>query len=217
MPIDKDTAARAALRLLDEDGLEKLTVRRVASVLDVRAPALYWHFADKRALLDQIVDVMLAPAAAGLGRPGPGEPWWRWLEESLGALRQALLAHRDGARVAAGAVVTRAVALGTFVERITEVLHEAGFGLADASRAAGALVHFVVGRTLEEQSRPEPADEARAVTSESFPFPVLARALRERHTAGATPDEDFGYSLTIMLTGLRTLHSAKSRGGAGEG
>ncbi|GAA3141838.1 TetR/AcrR family transcriptional regulator C-terminal domain-containing protein [Nonomuraea roseoviolacea] len=205
MPIDKEVAARTALRLLEEDGLDKLTVRRVASALDVRAPALYWHFADKRALLDQIVDVMLTPAAGELSRPAGGEPWWEWLERSLGALRRALLAHRDGARVAAGADLTRAVALGTFAERITEVLHGAGFGLADASRAAGALVHFVVGRALEEQSRPAPEEEARAVARDGFPFPVLAAALRERHEAGITPEEDFGYSLTIMLTGLRAL------------
>ncbi|MEV0199102.1 TetR/AcrR family transcriptional regulator C-terminal domain-containing protein [Nonomuraea sp. NPDC050691] len=205
MPIDKETAARTALRLLEEDGLDRLTVRRVASALGVQAPALYWHFADKRALLDQIVDVMLAPAAMELGRPGPGEPWWTWLERSLGALRRALLAHRDGARVAAGADVTRAVAMGAFAERVTEVLHAAGFGLADASRAAGALVHFVVGRTLEEQSRPALEEEARAVADAGFPFPVLAAALRERHEAGITPDEDFAYSLMIMLTGLRAL------------
>ncbi|MFG2652599.1 TetR/AcrR family transcriptional regulator C-terminal domain-containing protein [Streptomyces sp. NPDC048436] len=206
MAITKSEAARTALRLLDAHGLDKLTVRRVASELGVQAPALYWHFDGKRALLDHMTDALLAPAAAALDRPAAAQPWWEWLEQVLDRLRGALLAHRDGARVASGADLRQAVALGAFVERITQVLHEAGFGLGDASRAAGALVHFVIGRAVEEQSRPDPAAELDTASAPDFPFPVLAGALRERHAAGSTPDDDFRYSLTIMLTGLRAMH-----------
>ncbi|MCF3960358.1 TetR/AcrR family transcriptional regulator C-terminal domain-containing protein [Streptomyces fuscigenes] len=208
MAITKDEAARAALRLLDEHGMDGLTVRKVASELGVQAPALYWHFDGKRALLDRMTDAMLAPAAAMLDRPPGDRPWWVWLEETLGRLRSALLVHRDGARVASGADLTRAVALGAFVERGTDVLHSAGFGLGDASRAAGALVHFVIGRTIEEQSRPDASAELETIADPDFPFPVLARALRERHAAGDTPDDDFRHGLAIMLTGLRTLVGA---------
>ncbi|MCZ4125887.1 TetR/AcrR family transcriptional regulator C-terminal domain-containing protein [Streptomyces sp. H39-S7] len=216
MAIDKEEAARTALRLLDDQGLDKLTVRRVASELGVKAPALYWHFEGKRALLDLMTDVMLTRAATGLGRPTSSQPWWQWLEQALDSLRHGLLAHRDGARVALGADVTRALALGAFIERTTEVLHEVGFGLGDASRAAGALVHFVIGRTVEEQSRPAPAAERAAASSEQFPFPTLARALSERHASGSTPEDDFRYSLTIMLTGLRTIHQQSGAGGRAE-
>lgn len=216
MAIDKEDAARTALRLLDDQGLDKLTVRRVASELGVQAPALYWHFDGKRALLDLMTDVMLTPAVTSLGHPTPSQPWWRWLEQALDSLRRGLLAHRDGARVASGADVTRALALGTFVERTTEVLHDVGFGLGDASRAAGALVHFVIGRTVEEQSRPAPDAEREAASSDRFPFPTLARALSERHASGSTPEDDFRYSLTIMLTGLRTLHQQLGAGGHAE-
>ncbi|RGA03720.1 TetR family transcriptional regulator [Microbispora triticiradicis] len=215
MRIDKRRVAQAALELLREEGLDKLTVRRVATALGVKAPALYWHFADKRALLDQMTDLMLGPVVAGLGGPGPAQPWWLWLERSCDALRRGLLAHRDGARVALGADVTRALALGGFVERVTAVLHETGFELADASRAAGALTHFVIGRAVEEQSRPAPDAELAMVSDERFPFPTLARALRERHASGRTADEDFHYSLTLMLTGLRVLHEDSSRQLAG--
>lgn len=210
MAINKEEAAQTALRLLDAQGLDKLTVRRVASELGVQAPALYWHFDGKRALLDQMTDTMLAPSAAALGHPEPSEPWWQWLERNLGHLRSALLAHRDGARVASGADVPRAVALGVFVDRITEVLHDVGFDLPNASRAAGALVHFVIGRTVEDQSRPAPAAELDMVTDERFPFPVLGQALRERHAIGGTLDDDFRYSLAIMLSGLRAIRNERS-------
>jgi TetR/AcrR family tetracycline transcriptional repressor len=212
--IDKDRVAQTALGLLNEQGLDKLTVRRVAAELGVKAPTLYWHFDDKRALLDQMTDVMLVPVVTGLDRPGPAQPWWQWLEHSCDALRRGLLAHRDGARVASGADVTRAVALGTFIERITEALYETGFGLGDASRAAGALVHFVIGRVVEEQARPTSDAELIVASDEGFPFPTLARALRERHASGSTPDEDFRYSLSLMLTGLRTIHEHHHAGHA---
>ncbi|WP_405873200.1 TetR family transcriptional regulator [Streptomyces sp. NBC_00005] len=207
MAIDKDHAARTALRLLDAEGLEKLTVRRLARELGVQAPALYWHFANKRALLDHMTDAMLAPAAARLGHPRPGQPWWEWLEETLTGLRRALLAHRDGAAVASAADLRRALALGLHAERITEVLYESGFALADASRAAGAAIHFLVGRVVEEQSRGDAETERAMIADADFPFPFMARSLHARHAAAATPDDDFGYALAIVVTGLRTLHA----------
>ncbi|MFD7815729.1 TetR/AcrR family transcriptional regulator C-terminal domain-containing protein [Streptomyces sp. NPDC059785] len=212
MAIDREAAARTALRLLDDHGLDKLTVRRVASELGVKAPALYWHFDSKRALLDQMTDAMLTSALAELSRPVPSQPWWQWLERTLGSLRRSLLVHRDGARVAIGADVTRARTLGTLIERTTEVLHDAGFSLGDASRAAGALVHFVLGRTVEEQARPAPDTERATACGDQFPFPTLARALSERHASGSTPEDDFHYSLGIMLAGLRALHRQRGAG-----
>lgn len=198
MPIDVHSAVRTALRLLDTEGLDRLTVRRLATELGVRAPALYWHFSGKRALLDHLADAIVAPVVARL--PPPGGPWLGWLEEAATALHTALLAHRDGARVAIGADLRVARSLGEFAERTVEVLHGAGFPLGDATRAAGVLVHFVLGRAVEDQSRPGPAEEAAAI--EAIPFPLMARGMRERHATGATVAGDFHYALGILLSGL---------------
>lgn len=198
MPIERADAVRVALGLLADEGLDKLTVRRLATELGVKAPALYWHFSGKRALLDHLTDALVAPVVAALP---DGGPWLKWLEEAGFALHAALLAHRDGARVALGADLRTARALGDFAERAVAVLHEAGFPLGDATRAAGVLVHFVLGRAVEDQTRPTPEAEAAAIADESFPFPLLAAGLRER--AGATVEDDFRYALGIMLAGLR--------------
>jgi TetR/AcrR family tetracycline transcriptional repressor len=198
MPIEVDDAVRVALELLEADGLDKLTVRRLATGLGVKAPALYWHFRSKRALLDHMTDVIVAPAAAAL--PPPDVPWLRWLEEAAFALRAALLAHRDGARVAIGADLRVARALGDVAERAVGVLHAAGFPIADATRAAGVLVHFVLGRTVEEQTRPDADEEAAMLPT--IPFPLMVRGMRERRAAGATAADDFRYALGILLAGL---------------
>ncbi|MGI5125935.1 TetR/AcrR family transcriptional regulator C-terminal domain-containing protein [Pseudonocardia sp. CA-107938] len=210
MPIEVRDAVRVALELLDAEGLDKLTVRRLAAELGVQAPALYWHFSNKRALLDRMTDAMVAPVVAGL--PPAGGSWLSWLENAATALHAALLDHRDGARVAIGADLTVAFALGEFAERVVEVLHGAGFPLTDATRAAGVLVHFVLGRAVEDQGRPSPAAEAAAI--ETIPFPLMARGLRERHAAGATVSDDFGYALAILLAGLRATSPAGHRNDA---
>jgi TetR/AcrR family tetracycline transcriptional repressor len=204
MPVDRDGAVRVALRLLDADGLDKLTLRRIATELGVQAPALYWHFASKRALLDHVTDAMVAPHLDAVPPPAPDQPWDAWLATLAAALRRALLAHRDGARVASGAGLVGAAGLGQFVERTTAALHAAGFPAPQAVRAAGALMAFVIGRTVEEQTLP--ADEAGAVALLATRMPTVARALRESAARGDTQDDAFTYSLTIFLTGLRTLH-----------
>jgi TetR/AcrR family tetracycline transcriptional repressor len=198
VPIEVADAVRVALGLLEDEGLDKLTVRRLATELGVKAPALYWHFSGKRALLDHLTDTMVAPVVAGLP---DGGPWLKWLEDAAFALHTALLAHRDGARVALGADLRTARALGDFAERAVGVLHDAGFPIGDATRAAGVLVHFVLGRAVEDQTRLPPEEEAAVVAGESFPFPLMARGLRAR--AGSTAEDDFRYALGIMLAGLR--------------
>ncbi|WP_020666054.1 TetR/AcrR family transcriptional regulator C-terminal domain-containing protein [Amycolatopsis nigrescens] len=198
MPISVGDAVRAALALLEADGLDKLTVRRVATELGVKAPALYWHFTNKRALLDHMADAIVAPVIAQL--PAPGTPWLKWLEDAGFALRAALLSHRDGPRVALGADLRVARALGEFAERTVEVLHRAGFPLADATRAAGVLVHFILGRAVEEQTMPDRSDEVAVIST--IPFPLMARGMRERHAAGTTAADNFRYALGILLAGL---------------
>ncbi|MGW4482224.1 TetR/AcrR family transcriptional regulator C-terminal domain-containing protein [Amycolatopsis sp. NPDC004368] len=190
MPIDVPDAVRTALALLEADGLDKLTVRRLATELGVKAPALYWHFSSKRTLLDHLADAVVAPV---LGRLPPRDtPWLQWLETAGFALHTALLGHRDGPRLALGADLRVARSLGEFAERTVDVLHQAGFPLADATRAAGVFVHFVLGRAVEDQTRPEETGE--------IPFPLMSQGLRDRH--GSTPDDDFRYALGVVLAGL---------------
>lgn len=192
MPIDVPAAVRTALRLLEQDGLDKLTVRRLADELGVKAPALYWHFSSKRALLDHMTGAIVEPVLNQL--PDKTTPWLEWLEKAGNALHTALLGHRDGPSIAIGADLSVARSLGEFAERAVEVLHRAGFPLADATRAAGVFVHFVLGRAVEDQTRPDESME--------IPFPLMAQGLRARQAAGATPADDFRYALGVVLAGL---------------
>jgi TetR/AcrR family tetracycline transcriptional repressor len=200
LAIDRDLVIRTALRLLDENGLEHLSLRRLAGDLQVKAPALYWYFESKRALTDHMADAVLAPAVAELDGPADPAGWPSWLDHTAGVLRTRLLAHPDGAQLALGVDLSRAPALRRFVERTIEVLHGAGFGLADASRAAATFIWFVVGRTVEEQTLPGQVTIRPGAAGAS----TLARAMAER----AAPDDQdvsFRFGVRIMIAGMRAV------------
>jgi TetR/AcrR family tetracycline transcriptional repressor len=218
LAIDRDLVIRTALRLLDEDGLDRLSLRRLAAELDVKAPALYWHFESKRALMDHMADAVLTPAVAELDGPAAPADWPRWLALTADVLRARLLAHPDGAQLALGVDLSRAPALRRFVERTIEVLHGAGFSLADASRAAATFIWFVVGRTVEEQTLPDPETIRRArASSPEMEASVLSRAMAER-TAPDDQAVSFRFGVRILIAGMRAVLGEQGGGErAGDG
>lgn len=209
--IDRESAERTALRLLEQEGLDGLSLGRVARQLNVRVPTLYVHFSSRRALLERVTDLILVPAGPQLeAAVEPGEGWRPWLIRTAQLLRRALLAHRDGARVALAADPRRALGLGAFFERTVVVLHGAGFGLVDAARAARGFMSFVLGRTAEEQATAELTRMAAAAGSGGASamrlHPAITRfvAKAERRAAGQDPDEVFRRAVTAMVDTLRT-------------
>ncbi|MFI6322439.1 TetR/AcrR family transcriptional regulator C-terminal domain-containing protein [Nonomuraea sp. NPDC050556] len=138
-----------ALRLLDEVGLEGLTVRRLATELGVQSPALYWHIRTKQELLDGMADEIVL--AAGMGPPREGESWQEWLMRRAHAYRGSLLAHRDGARVVANAASLSPETVRLFNEEL-DALVGRGFTPVLALRTIAALTRYINGFVLQEQS-----------------------------------------------------------------
>lgn len=106
--LDRETIVETALRLLNEEGLEGLTLRRLAKGLDVQAPALYWHFGNKQALLDEMATRMLRDMLlpmAGQAEAG-GTAWQDWITDACRRARRTLLGYRDGAKVFSGTHLT---------------------------------------------------------------------------------------------------------------
>ena len=63
MRIQREQVVAAAWALLDEAGLEGLTMRVLAKALSIQAPSLYWHFPGKQALLDAMADTLIHDVA----------------------------------------------------------------------------------------------------------------------------------------------------------
>jgi TetR/AcrR family tetracycline transcriptional repressor len=197
MALDRETVLDTALRLIEEVGLDGLSLRRLAKELGVQAPALYWHFASKQDLLDHLAAAANARAEQGSsGRPEPGQTWDDWLAEGMRVRRRAMLAHRDGARLAAGNRPTAET--WPRIERILSVLVEAGFDPQDAIRAIVVLGHYVSGFVLDEQGDLDREDDAPPAFDPGE-FPHLAAG------GAVVLDRDtlFEYGLQRMLDGMR--------------
>lgn len=155
MALSRRSIVQAALAILDDYGLGDLSMRRVADALGVQAGALYYHVPNKQSLLAAVSDEVLSPLVAGrpeLAEPGPRpeEGPAASLTAWAYALRAALLGHRDAAELVAS---SHALGLGsvdpTAVGR--DLLAAAGHPEPEATMAA--LLHFVLGHVVEEQTR----------------------------------------------------------------
>src|SRR5262249_58847140 len=128
MPLERENVARVALALLDELGLDGLTVRRLAERLGVQNPALYRHFKNKQDLLDAMARTMVADAFAQIGPPATAEHWAEWLADMATRFQRTMLSHHDGARVVGLADLSKSDA-PTIQEMALRVLTAAGFDL----------------------------------------------------------------------------------------
>lgn len=195
MKIDKDLIVTEALALLNERGLDGLTTRALAERLGVAQPALYWHFKDRRALLDAMNDAIEAKFAA---IPAPsGVPWQDYVFQIGQAFRAALMAHRDGARVHAGTRANRGL-----LEQHMTVLVGAGLPIPLAIQLLVSVGRFVVGWVLEEQAEASAPPDPNAVQS-----PGLAgQAIRAFFDAG--DEATFAFGLRMIITGAETALKA---------
>ncbi|MGX1786658.1 tetracycline resistance transcriptional repressor TetR [Bosea sp. NPDC055332] len=202
--LDRAIVIRAALDLLNEVGADGLTTRRLAERLNVQQPALYWHFPNKRALLDALAEAMLAENHMR-SMPKAGEDWRVFLGENARSFRKALLAYRDGARIHAG---TRPSAPQSgAVEAQIRLLCAAGFTPKDATRALSAVSHYVVGAVIEEQAAAaDCAERDDAEPDSSGLSPFLQNLFLEVEHDGA--DAAFDYGLESFIAGLELRRSA---------
>ncbi|WP_433516806.1 TetR/AcrR family transcriptional regulator C-terminal domain-containing protein [Nonomuraea sp. CA-143628] len=146
-----------ALRLLDEVGLEGLTVRRLAAEFGVQSPALYWHIRTKQQLLDGMADAIIL--ASGMGPLRDEESWQEWLARRARAYRDSLLAHRDGARIVCAAAQLRPATVRMFDEELSAMVDH-GFTPALALRTITGITHYVNGFVLQRQVRAERQEPA---------------------------------------------------------
>ncbi|GGP87186.1 TetR/AcrR family transcriptional regulator C-terminal domain-containing protein [Streptomyces melanogenes] len=207
--IDRAQVTDTALRLLNEVGLDGLTLRAIAKELKVQAPALYWHFKNKQALLDEMATVMYRRMAAdGVPDMTPDTPWQDQLAAFNRALRSMLLSYRDGAKVYGGARFTGTDHAAS-LEALLTAMEAAGIAPSDAVLAGTTAYAYTMGFVAEEQGMgPEPLDiDARAVRLGDFPLaaaagPDLFRGYEERFEGG----------LRVVIAGIETVFAGRDEG-----
>jgi AcrR family transcriptional regulator len=199
--LTREAIAAAALRLVDEEGLDALSMRRLAARLEVGTMTLYGYFRGKDELLDAVVD---AAASEAPGRAARGAGWRADVAAVARSLRGGLERHPSLVQLRLRRPILTVAALrGT--EAATAALLDAGLSRADAARAFRTLflytfgfVAFSAGGTPEELRARTREAAARLPQDE---FPVLRASVEEMaDTLGG--DEQFEFGLQQLLDGI---------------
>ena len=196
----------AALRLIDEEGMDALSMRRLAAELGVDPMAIYHHLPGKAAVVTGVVEAVFAE----LRVPPPGDKGWQ------DGVRAFARAYRDVARAHPHLVlhlVTNAEAAAAATLEASEALYAAleagGLPPATVVRAADVVVDYVTGFALAETARPlgEPGDR-REVLDQLRARPTEQLPSLRRVFGGLTEDQlrgDFEFGLDVILAGVEAV------------
>ncbi|MBM2615994.1 TetR/AcrR family transcriptional regulator C-terminal domain-containing protein [Actinoplanes sp. LDG1-06] len=201
MALDRQRIVTEAVALLDAEGLDGVTTRKLAARLGVQSPTLYWHLPNKAALVTAIADAILDQEFGDMTPPGPDQPWPQWLSDLAGRLRRALLAHPDGARVVSTAQLSRTMA--AISELAMSTLVQRGIPLREARVIVLTVERFTVGHVLEEQA-PRPGPESlKDLDMDAFTarHPIVVAAVTEYFRPGVTVDDLFADCLEVVIAG----------------
>jgi TetR/AcrR family transcriptional regulator, tetracycline repressor protein len=183
-----------ALRILDEFGLADLSMRRLAGVLDIQPSALYWHVPNKQTLLALVADQIIERASI-VDHEVAGD--WKaiTLAESI-AIRDALLAYRDGAEV-----VSSTLALGLGANgALTRIRVGIDLFCSDselARVASESILFLILGQVWHEQQRMQ-ADSLGVVA------PASSASPNDLHS----DSDSLVFALEFILDGLQMKVSA---------
>ena len=203
-PLSRERVLRAALGLVDREGVEALTMRRLGRELGVEAMSLYGYVENKRDLIEGVVEQVFRQMP--LIAPGPGL-WQDRIRRHAGTYRAVLLAHPNVVRLVGGRpLVTEGTA--RFVESALAELCGMGLDLATADRVLGVIAAFTLGQVAEQVG-----DEARAAAGGPHPgirdaaidparFPRLA-AIGDMKPADY--DRQFDLGMDFIVGGIERL------------
>jgi AcrR family transcriptional regulator len=195
--LSRERVVRAALDLVDREGVEALTMRRLGRALGVEAMSLYGYVSSKDDLVDGVVDLVFREMP--LVVPGP-EPWQERLRRHAAIYRSVLLTHPNVVSLVAGRpLVTEGTA--AFVESALAELRSLGLGVFDARRLLNVIASFTLGLVCEQtgptQRPAEPGD-----VPDPARFPHIAEL------GGMNPaeyDAAFELGLDFIVAGVERL------------
>jgi AcrR family transcriptional regulator len=212
IPLSKERVLRAAVKVADEGGIDSLTMRNLAEELGVEAMSLYYHVANKEAVLDGLVDAILAEIEEALGGFGVhSDDWKPALRHRILTARRVMLLHPW----APGVFETRTTMspiLVLYFEGLLGTLREGGFSYDLAHHAMHALGSRALGFSQElfapdDDAGDEAADAMLEEMAEHLPY-MVGMMMEIAHddadsTLGWCDDEtEFGFALDLILDGL---------------
>ena|SRR2546430_7289594 len=223
IPLSRRRVLRAAVELADRDGLDSLTMRRLAQELGAEAMSLYHHVANKEAVLDGTVEVILGEimaAADEVEAVCPEADWQAALRGRILAAREVFLRHRWAPQVFETRTTTSPVVIA-YLDHVVAILRAGGFSYELAHRALHVLGSRALGFTQElfqpEGARTANAEAAAMMEQMADRYPNIVGMLADgvHHdpdgTLGFCDDQfEFEFALDLILEGLERRRAAGS-------
>lgn len=203
--LNRQAIAEAALALIDREGLEALSFRRLGQELGCEAMSLYHYLPSKAHLLDAIVDLVFGQL---LVTP-PGPPWVERLRQSAWNYRAMALAHPKLFPL----IAVHRMNTPTGVKKLDEIIavfREAGFDDATAARLFREMGYYLVGAALDETAGYAKGPSAAVpVTEEQIARDCPSLAAAAPYFRPQYFEETFRCGLEILLQGMERLKAAK--------
>jgi AcrR family transcriptional regulator len=206
--LSKQRVVAEAIRLADREGVDGLSMRRLAGVLGAGAMSLYHYVANKEELLDAMTDVVFGE----IELPPEDVDWQSAMRRRSISARQVLARHPWAiglldSRTSPGPAHLR------HREAMTACLRRAGFSILMATHASWLLDSYVYGFALQEVSVPfDGADELAEIVEDVYlpqlpadEFPYLNESAAGLVAAGYDPTEEFAFGLDLVLGALEPL------------
>lgn len=221
LPLSKERVLRAAIELVDAEGIDALTMRHLANQLGVEAMSLYYHVANKEALLDGIVDSLIVEIEEELGgfEVVADAGWKEQMRERILTARRVMLRHPW----APGVIETRTSMtpmLLRYMDTLLGILIEGGFSYDLGHHAMHTLGARALGFNQELFEPDDPQaheEESMAMLEDLAPqLPYIVSMLSE--ISHEDPDSalgfcdyqtEFEFGLDLILEGLNSLRGSR--------
>jgi AcrR family transcriptional regulator len=210
-PLTKESVIKAAMDLADEVGAASLTMRKLADKLGVEAMSLYYHVANKDAILDGLLDSIYDE----IELPSPGRPWKAEMRNRAFSAREVVLRHKwavslmdSQSNPGPPTIRYHNAALGT--------LRSDGFSIPMAAHAVSAIDAYTYGFVMQEEALPFDTEEELKMLADmmlqQFPereYPYFAELVTKHALKpGYSYKDEFEFGLDLILDGLEQAISS---------
>ncbi|GAA4042186.1 TetR/AcrR family transcriptional regulator C-terminal domain-containing protein [Nonomuraea soli] len=217
VPLSRRRVLRTAVAIADEAGVEALTMRRLASELGVEPMSLYHHVANKEAILDGLIEVIVGEILEAVGGLSGDDGWQAALRRRILAAREVLLRHRWAPAV----FQTRkeiAAPLIAYYDGVLAILRSGGFSWDLAHHAIHALGSRAIGFAMElfqpdDAGSGDDDPEMMAMMAQQFPniagmMAAIVHDDPDTTLSWCDDQSEFEFGLDLLLEGLERRRSS---------
>jgi len=210
--LTREQVLTAAIALADRDGIESISMRRLAQELGIEAMSLYTHVRNKEDLLDGMVDAVIGMIP--VDADADGADWGTSLRRMALGARGVMLLHPWAPRTAETRAAPGPAGIA-YINGVLGILRRGGFSVAQAHHALHILGSRLLGFTqnlFDDAPGPDPQAAPSLPDGFATAFPYAAEmALAVAHGGALGPcddDDEFEFALDFILDGLRRLQGS---------